>query len=119
MEQRIDKDITSLQFSNVRTFLSGIRTATALMSLGYAVAKFALYLDQHNGSRSTTTYLGGIAMMFVGLFALVLDVGRFRSVKYALDRGMPPHTHEGYAYAFAALIGVTGLVLIYLLFASR
>jgi putative membrane protein len=113
-------DRFSLHFSNERTFLAWIRTATALMGFGYAVARFALYLaDKGEAHRTSVTYIGGLAMTLAGMIALVLSASRYRANARGIERGGSPRTHEGYLYTFAALIGITGILLVILLLGDR
>jgi len=104
-------------FSNERTFLAWIRTATALMGFGYAVARFALYLDAgaQGERRTSATYFGGLAMTFAGLVALVLSTSRYRANRRGIDSGGVPRAHEAYVYTFTVLVGLTGLLLLVLL----
>lgn len=107
----------TLHFRNERTFLAWIRTSTALMVLGYAVARFAVFLDAGaDGERGTSaTYLGGLAMTFAGVVTLVLSTTRYWANGRGIDNGGAARTHEGYVYTFAVLVGVTGLLLLVLL----
>jgi putative membrane protein len=103
-------------FLNERTFLAWIRASTALMVFGYAVARFAVYLDAGaDERRSGATYFGGLAMTFAGLVTLVLSTCRYWANGRGIDSGREVRTHEGYVYTFAVLVGVTGLLLLVLL----
>lgn len=112
-----DTERFSQHFSNERTFLAWIRTATALMGFGYAVARFALYLDKSADAheRGSATYIGGIAMTFAGLIALVLSATRYHANARGIDSGSAPRTHESYIYTFAIIVGLTGVLLLVLL----
>lgn len=109
----------TLHYANERTLLAWIRTATALMGFGYAVARFALFLEERADPsaphRDVVTHAGGIVMTLAGLAALVIAVVRFRSNRRVIERGGPPEHRATYVYAFAAVIGVTGLGLVVLL----
>ena len=104
-------------YHNERTFLAWIRTSTALMVFGYAVARFAVYLDADaNGEhRSSPTYFGGLAMTFAGIVTLALATSRYWANGRGIDSGGMARTHEGYVYTFAVMVGVTGLLLLVLL----
>jgi putative membrane protein len=108
-----------LHFSNERTFLAWIRTATVLMALGYAIARFALYLDEraHETCSMSATYLGGLAMTSAGLIALVIAAGRYQANARGIDRSVSPRANETYVYVFATLVTVTGMLLLILLLA--
>ena len=109
----------TLHFSNERTLLAWIRAATALLGFGYAVARFALYLDERSlgggASRVSATYAGGFAMTVAGLLALVLASLRYRANARGIDMGSAPRTHEAYVYTFASLVALSGLLLVILL----
>lgn len=106
-----------LHFSNERAFLAWIRTATALMAFGYAIARISLYLDERARDECTmsATYLGGLAMTTAGLIGLVIAALRYQAHARGIDRGVSPRTHEHYVYAFATLVCGTGMLLLILL----
>jgi putative membrane protein len=108
-------------FAAERTLLAWVRTAIALMGLGFVIAKFGLYLHLVAGHepspRSEMFALAtGVAMVLVGVVTCVLAAVQFRRLLAQLGPGEIP---SGYrtsvaavaAYALAAL-GV--LVAVYL-----
>ena len=89
-----DKKATE-HLANERTFLAWVRTSIAIMSLGFVVAKFGLWLRElgahlspqaqiHSTGLSGPIGMGMIA--FGGLLAL-LAAWRFHVVNRQIDRG--------------------------------
>ncbi len=82
--------------ANERTFLAWIRTSIAIISLGFVVAKFSLWL------RELATGLGpqmhpyqagasmpiGLTMMALGGLVTVLAAWRYHVVNRAIERGV-------------------------------
>lgn len=93
--------------ANERTFLAWIRTSIALISLGFVVAKFSVWLRQFEatiiGQRATGAAAGGgrrlvisragvslpagIALMAAGAVLAGLALVRYRDVDRAIARG--------------------------------
>ena len=69
--------------ANTRTLLAWIRTGVALIGLGFVVARFGLFLralDSQAGRAAASPELSGVigvALIFVGVFALGLGLRRF------------------------------------------
>jgi putative membrane protein len=68
-------------FAAERTFLAWIRTGLGLMGVGFAVARFGLFLRQIRGSDAHITPHGtglsvwsGVAIVFLGVIVLVSAV---------------------------------------------
>jgi putative membrane protein len=83
----------SEHLANERTHLAYLRTAISLISLGVAVNRFSLYLQQHDELPTRTarvTLLGGTAsagfgMVVYGLALMLVALHRYRSVDQAID----------------------------------
>jgi putative membrane protein len=82
--------------ANERTLLAWIRTAIALIGLGFVVARFGLFLRQMAiinpaaGESSTSTLasaLIGVALVATGVLAAVLGTIRFFRVRTQIDSG--------------------------------
>jgi len=91
---REDKLATEF-LANERTFLAWVRTSIAVISLGFVVAKFGLWLRElatHFDSQAETpstgssSYIGVTMMMFGGLLA-ILAARRYHTVNLAIERG--------------------------------
>lgn len=82
--------------ANERTFLAWLRTGIAIISLGFVVAKFSLWLHELAlglGPRVQTYQSGasmpiGLAMMALGGLVTVLAAWRYHIVNRAIDRGI-------------------------------
>jgi putative membrane protein len=84
---------TREHLANERTLLSWIRTAIAMMGLGFVVARFALFLRelavQPGGAPVSTPGLStwiGIAMVFGGVLAGALGAYRYFRVRDQIER---------------------------------
>ena len=81
--------------ANERTFLAWIRTSMAVMSLGFVVAKFSLWLrllgariQPQAPLRSTGTSLPlGVGMMAFGSVLAIAALMHYRAVNRAIARG--------------------------------
>ena len=81
--------------ANERTFLAWIRTSIAVISLGFVVAKFgvwltelAIRLDPHmQGKESGASLPMGVAMMGLGGTLAILAAWRYHKVNQAIESG--------------------------------
>jgi putative membrane protein len=86
---------TTDYLANERTFLAWIRTSIAVISLGFVVAKFSVWLRELAARinpqvpiRSTGASLRlGVAMMAFGSVLAVLALLHYRAAKRAIARG--------------------------------
>ena len=91
---REDRLATEL-LANERTFLAWIRTSIAVISLGFVVAKFGLWvreLSMHLGSHAQTSgsassWYFGVAMMVFGGLLAILAARRYHVVNRAIESG--------------------------------
>ena len=82
--------------ANERTFLAWIRTSIAIISLGFVVAKFSLWLRELAlglGPQVHTYQAGvsmpiGVAMMALGGLVTILAAWRYHVVNRAIERGV-------------------------------
>ena len=82
--------------ANERTFLAWIRTSIAIISLGFVVAKFSLWLNQLTAQlqpQMQTYRLGasmpiGVTMMALGGVLAVLAAWRYHVVNRAIENGV-------------------------------
>ena len=81
--------------ANERTFLAWIRTSIAVISLGFVVAKFGLWmreLSMHFGSHAqssgnASSWYIGVAMLVLGGLLAILAARRYHVVNRAIESG--------------------------------
>lgn len=108
-------------FAAERTLLAWVRTAIALMGLGFVVAKFGLYLHLIAGHEPSPqqemfALATGVAMVLVAVGSCVVAAVQYRRILAELGPGEIP---RGYATNLAtvmafALAGLGVLVMAYL-----
>jgi putative membrane protein len=89
-----DRRVTEFLASE-RTFLAWIRTSISVVSLGFVVAKFGVWLRELAGRAlpgpplrgSGTSLPIGVSMMAFGALLAVLAVWRYSAVNRAIERG--------------------------------
>lgn len=100
MNHKIDPATTALErrateyLANERTFLAWIRTAIAVISLGFVVAKFSLWLNElafrlQPGSSAHHTGASmpiGVGMMALGGLLAVLAAWRYHVLNVSIER---------------------------------
>lgn len=82
--------------ANERTFLAWIRTSIAIISLGFVVAKFSLWLRELAAQihpQTQTIHAGasipiGVTMMALGGLLAVLAAWRYQVVNRAIENGV-------------------------------
>lgn len=96
MKAKIPDDRIATEYlANERTFLAWIRTSIAVISLGFVVAKFGVWLrelasriDPQMNPRGTGMSLPmGVAMMALGGVLAVLAAWHYHRVNLAIERG--------------------------------
>ncbi|HEX3663846.1 MAG TPA: DUF202 domain-containing protein [Rhizomicrobium sp.] len=81
--------------ANERTFLAWIRTSVAVVSLGFVLAKFSVWLQELSGyldpemqaHRAGISLPIGVAMMTLGGLLAVLAAWRYHVVNRDIERG--------------------------------
>jgi putative membrane protein len=97
-----------------RTLMGWVRTAIALISFGFTIAKVFEYLREKEGARATL--LGpravGSVMIAMGLVALVLATMQHRQASKILRERSPdlPPSLAGVMAGFFALLGILALI---------
>jgi len=92
----VQEDKLATEFlANERTFLAWVRTSIAVISLGFVVAKFGVWLRDlatplgtpaHSSSTVSSWYIGVAMMVFGGLLA-ILAARRYHIVNLAIEQG--------------------------------
>src|SRR5262245_41543523 len=92
-----------------RTLMGWVRTALALISFGFTIAKLFEYLREKEGERATllTPRTVGIIMIATGLVALALATVQHRRALKVMHERCPdlPPSLAGVLAAFIALLG--------------
>ena len=94
LEIPADKKVADY-LANERTFLAWIRTCIAVITLGFVIARFGVWLRElatqinpRAEIRSTSfSLLVGVAMMALGSALTLLAAWRYRAINRAIDRG--------------------------------
>jgi putative membrane protein len=120
----VPEDRLATEFlANERTFLAWIRTSIAIVSLGFVVAKFGVWLrelavrlDPKIQVHSTGVSLWmGVAMMALGGALAVLAVWRYHIVNLAIERGNVTADRGLIVIVTAAVVLLAGTMILYML----
>ena len=113
--------------ANERTFLAWVRTSIAIISLGFVVSKFSVWLRElavhldpqaHMGKTGASLPIG-VTMMAFGGFLAVLAARRYWVVNRAIDCGKVRADH-GLIITITAMIVLLALAMIfYMLLAAE
>jgi putative membrane protein len=123
----VNDDKRATEFlANERTFLAWIRTSIAVISLGFVVAKFSVWLrelasrldPQMNSSENGASLPIGVAMMALGGLLAVLAAWRYHKVNLAIERGQVS-ADRGLVILVTVMISALAIVMIvYMLMTS-
>lgn len=111
-------------FASERTFLAWIRTGLGLMGVGFALARFGLFLrefqaTQHSAPPHTgVTVYSGVALVALGVLVHISAIAHhIRTTKELRTGSWVPGRISLQAVALAGLLAVVGVGMgIYLLF---
>jgi len=96
MHAEIPSDKKATEYlANERTFLAWIRTCVAVISLGFVIARFGVWLRELAARLDPKIEVGntkfsllvGVAMMAFGSVLALLAAWRYHSINRAIDRG--------------------------------
>ena len=80
--------------ANERTFLAWIRTSISIISMGFVIAKFRVWMQEmgsvHAGTQQPVhgdSWTIGIGMMVVGALLAILAAWRYHIVNLQIERG--------------------------------
>jgi putative membrane protein len=119
-----DKKATE-HLANERTFLAWVRTSIAIVSLGFVVAKFGIWLRELGARLSPATPLHGaglsgpigIAMIAVGGLLALAAAWRFHVVNRQIDQGRV-RVDRGMVWTVAVVMAAVAAVMVVYLTAS-
>ena len=105
--------------ANERTFLAWIRTSISVITLGFLIAKFGLWLRElstHLALRAQAPHLGGslyegIAMMMFGGLLAILAARRYHLVNLSIEQGKVS-ADRGLVFLVTALVAVLSVAMI-------
>lgn len=94
-----------------RTLMGWVRTALALISFGFTIAKVFEYLREKQGEQATLLGPRAVGMIMIGLVALALATVQHRRASKILHEHCPdlPPSLAGVFAAFIALLGILAL----------
>jgi putative membrane protein len=107
--------------ANERTFLAYLRTAVAAIGFGFVIARFSVLLHEavavthgpyHSSAISTPL---GVAMVAAGVLIGAWGAARYVTVARALAAGESGALSPRSAVLVAAVLGVLGVVVAYIL----
>ena len=125
-----DKKATE-HLANERTFLAWVRTSIAIVSLGFVVAKFGLWLeriaqlspgtsgpsrDPHPSGWSLPI---GTGMMIIGALLVVLAGWHHRRVSHDIEAGKVEPAIRLVIFVSALVAALAAMMVVYLLVSAR
>jgi len=120
----VDKQATEF-LANERTFLAWIRTSVAIISLGFEIAKFRIWLQDIAKAGSSSippSKLGesfqiGIGMMALGGFLTILAAWRYHAVNRQIEKGKVT-ADRGLIFFVTILVAVLAAVMVVTMIAT-
>jgi len=121
------KDRTTEYLANERTFLAWVRTSIAVISLGFVVAKFSVWMHElavrlTPGKPIPSTGMSmpiGIAMMAFGGLLAVLAAWHYHCVNRAIERGDVRANRALVLTVTLAIALLTALMITYMILTSE
>ena len=122
-----EKDLASEFLAAERTFLAWVRTSISVITLGFVIAKFGLWLRElaahlepgtHIHETGMSLPIGEVMMAFGGIL-VVLAAGHYHAVNRAIERG-EVRANRGLVVSVTVLVALlTGWMMIYMVLAAR
>lgn len=118
-EVPVDKQATEY-LANERTFLAWIRTSIAIISLGFVIAKFRIWLEDLTKTRPESTihsHVGesfqiGIGMMALGGLLALLAAWRYHVVNRQIEQGKVTADRGLIVFVSILVVGLAGVMII-------
>ncbi len=109
--------------ANERTMLAWIRTGIALMAIGFAIARFGLFMRElAGGARVANEHLQsigsawlGVALVALGMLMNAAATVNFRRVRKGIEEGRVGAPSAALVYLLGALIALVGALMVALL----
>jgi putative membrane protein len=105
--------------ANERTYLAWIRTAITIMTLGFFLEKFELYLARLHAHVSDQpgsqpgVQLVGVLLVVLGILILIAGTYRFDAVRRKLEADVERrYSGLGFALVLSSSLGLLGVVLL-------
>jgi putative membrane protein len=109
--------------ANERTFLAWLRTSIALISFGFAIARFCLFLSQLGIAITRQTSLTnpifnsenlGLSMVIFGIALIALAAWRYSQVFWQIERGdyQPSRTTVFVMTGIVIILGIMSIPLL-------
>jgi putative membrane protein len=111
------------QLANERTFLAWIRTAIAIVALGFVVAKFGILLREVGGTHvhhltASAGSVVGVALVAAGMITAIMAALRFLRIKRDIEQNVIDFS-PALDIAMAVMVSVVSIVLaVYLIITS-
>jgi putative membrane protein len=121
-----DKKATEY-LANERTFLAWIRTSIAIISLGFVVAKFSVWLrelalrfDPHSAAAGPGASLPiGVTMMTLGALFAILAARRYHRVNLDIEKGKVSPDRALVIFVTVVIVVLSTLMVIYMFATSK
>lgn len=120
----IDKQATEF-LANERTFLAWIRTSISIVSLGFVIAKFRVWMQEIGGLRPATglalhdggSWGVGVAMMVFGAALSIMAAWRYHVVNLQIEHGKVT-ADRGLIILVTVLVAIMAVAMIGTMFAT-
>jgi putative membrane protein len=123
-----ERETLRLHQANERTLLAWMRTALAMMALGFILARFGLFLRQVAGldpshppfphSAPASLWLG-VTLSGLGALTILAALVRHREIEQAIERHEVGKPAGAMIYVVGGLVATLGIAIAALLIATR
>jgi putative membrane protein len=126
-KRRLDPDkIEAEILANERTFLSWVRTSIAVMSLGFVIARFSLWMRELSSSvnpamrvqRTGISEALGECMIGLGAVLTAFAAWRYRVVNRAIERGEIEADSAMVVAVTAIILAAAVAVIVYMIIST-